>query len=408
MGGTWFLDGLWRKLGADRILSGLLRGRRLDPKAERVVFAMVANRALEPLSKLSCARWASEKTVVPGLLEVDEDSCYRSMDFLLDVEVELARQVYWAVADLVNLEVDLLFFDTSSTYFEIEQADPPRPGADKGFRTYNGNSKDHRPDLPQVVIGMAVTREGIPIRIWSFPGNASDQQLIRQVKADLLGWKLGRVVWVADTGFCSEENRRHLQRAGWHYILGEKLRGNDQEALAALSRQGRYQKVRDNLEVKEVVLDQGTMRDRFVICRNPEEAVRDSAVRQRLLQQLEELIAHSDQLMPSKRSELLGKLRKKPGMARFLRQTPKGLLRIDRAKVSIDQQLDGKYLLRSSDPTLSAEDLALGYRQLLQVERGWRDLKTRLDLRPVYHRKESRIRAHVVLRMCTQSDRAAA
>ncbi len=145
------------------------------------------------------------------------------------------------------------------------------------------------------------------------------------------------------------------------------------------------------------MLDQGTMRDRFVICRNPEEAVRDSALRQRLLQQLEELIAQSDQLTPSKRSELLGQLRKKPGMARFLRQTRKGLLRIDRAKVSRDQQLDGKYLLRSSDPTLSAEDLALGYRQLLQVERGWRDLKTRLDLRPVYHRKESRIRAHAVL-----------
>ncbi len=106
VGGTWFLDGLWRKLGADRSLSGLLRGRRLDPKAERAVFAMVASRALEPLSKLSCARWVGEKTVVPGLLEADEDSCYRSMDFLFEVEAELARQVYWAVADLVNLEVE--------------------------------------------------------------------------------------------------------------------------------------------------------------------------------------------------------------------------------------------------------------------------------------------------------------
>ena len=90
-------------------------------------------------------------------------------------------------------------------------------------------------------------------------------------------------------------------------------------------------------------------------------------------------------------------MRKKPGMARFLRQTPKGWLRIDRAKVSVDQQLDGKYLLRSSDPILSAEDVTLGYRQLLRVERGWRDLRTRLDLCPGYHRKESRIRTNVVL-----------
>ena len=111
MGGAWALDGLWRELAVDRTLAGLLRGRRLDGRAERVIFAMVANRALEPLSKLACSKWVSERAWIAGLPELDEDSCYRSMDWLLEVQNELAEAVYFATADLLNLEVDLLFFD---------------------------------------------------------------------------------------------------------------------------------------------------------------------------------------------------------------------------------------------------------------------------------------------------------
>lgn len=151
-GGAWALDQLWARLGLREILAGLLRGRRLDQGAERALFAMVANRALEPLSKLACAAWVTEKAVIPGLAELDDNRCYRAMDWLLEIEAELAEQVYWSVATLLNLEVDLLFFDTTSTYFETDQADPPTEAAAKGFRTYNGHSKDHRPDLPQVVI----------------------------------------------------------------------------------------------------------------------------------------------------------------------------------------------------------------------------------------------------------------
>jgi transposase len=244
---------------------------------------------------------------------------------------------------------------------------------------------------------MAVTRTGIPIRAWCWPGNSGDQPLIRQVKDDLRDWKLSRVVWVADRGFQSAENRRYLQRAGGHYIIGEKLRGESAEAKAALARQGRYRTVAGNLEVKEVRVDDGTMRDRFVICRNPDQAERDKAVRDRVIGQLEDAIAGSDQLSAAERAKLAARLQAKRGLRRFLRQTPGGLLRVDRAAVRADAHLDGKFLLRSSDPTLSAEDIALGYKQLLQVERGWRDMKTTLDLRPVHHRKEDRIRAHVQL-----------
>jgi len=205
------------------------------------------------------------------------------------------------------------------------------------------------------------------------------------------------VVWVGDRGFQSAENRRYLQRAGGHYIFGEKLRGNDKEANAALARQGRYHTVAENLRVKEVIIDDGTMRDRFVLCDNPEEAKRDKAVREQLLAQLADAIAGSDKLTAQERQRLHGQLTAKRGYKRLLRTTKGGLLRIDRAAVKAQEHLDGKFLLRTSDPTLSVEDIALGYKQLLQIERAWRDMKTTLELRPVHHRKEDRIRAHVLL-----------
>ncbi|MAT05169.1 MAG: transposase, partial [Acidimicrobiaceae bacterium] len=305
LGGAWALDGLWRQLGVDETLRGLLTDRRIDARAERLVLAMVANRALAASSKRACAGWVDADVVIPGLGEVGEDPqpLYRAMDWLLEVEADLAEAVYWATADLLNLEVDLLFFDTTSTYFETETADEPTPGARVGFRTW-GKSKDHRGDLPQIVIGMAVTRGGIPIRVWCWPGNTNDSALIRQVKDDLRAWKLTRVVWVGDRGFTSAENRRYLQRAGGHYILGEKLRGGTPEADAALSRQGRYQTVADNLQVKEVVIDDATMRDRFVICRNPDAAERDRIVRDQLLETLSERITGSDRLATEKRAAL--------------------------------------------------------------------------------------------------------
>jgi hypothetical protein len=148
MGGAWVLDGLWRVLQIDRTLQRLLDGRRLDPRAERVIFAMVANRALEPLSKLAASKWLTQRAWIAGLAELDEDACYRAMDWLLEVEGELAEQVYFATADLLNLEVDLLFFDTTSTYFERDTAEEDVRDADgnlirPAFRAY-GKSNECR------------------------------------------------------------------------------------------------------------------------------------------------------------------------------------------------------------------------------------------------------------------------
>ena len=414
LGGTHALDALWRRLGLDAVTARSLaarpgRGRKPDPDAERVLFALVANRALAASSKLACAEWVREDVHVTGLDDTSDDACYRVMDRLLEIEPVLAEQAYHQVTDLLNLEVDLLFFDTTSTYFETEDADediprnargepvPPDSGdkaGETGFRTH-GKSKDSRDDLPQVIVGMAVTRDGIPVRVWSWPGNTADSGLIRQVKADLREWTLSKVIWVADRGFTSEENRRALMRGGGGYIIGEKLRSGTPEVKAALSRQGRYKEVRDNLQVKEVRL--GDDGDRFVICYNPDQAGRDAAIRARLAAQLEDLIKDTDSLSAGERGKIEGSLAARPALKRFLRVTPAGLLRIDKAKIKTEENLDGKYLLRCSDPHMTTEDIALGYKQLLEVERGWKDMKQVIDLRPVYHRREDRIRAHVIL-----------
>ena len=408
-GGPWLLDQLWQRLGIGAILAARLSRTRRDAGTERVLFALVANRALDPSSKLAAAHWAGRKAWIEGLPATSDDACYRAMDWLHQVKEPVEQEIYSQVANLLNLEVDLLFFDTTSTYFELDEEDEPLPrdkngnvtddehqaagGKPAGFRAF-GKSKDHRDDLPQVVIGMAVTRDGIPVRVWCWPGNTSDSALIRQVKDDMRDWTLSRIVWVADRGFTSAKNRRYLRSGDHHYIIGEKLRSGSAEASAALSRQGRYQDVAENLRVKEVRIAED---ERFVICFNPEGAQRDAKVRARMLAQLGEMTSGSDKLSATKRAELRGVISTKPGLNRYLRVTPGGLLRIDASKVKAEENLDGKYLLRTSDPKMTAEDIALGYKQLLEVERGWRDLKQVIDLRPVYHRKEQRIRAHVIL-----------
>ena len=211
---------------------------------ERVLFALVANRALAPSSKLAATSLGRPRRAParPGRT-VSDDACYRAMDWLIAVEDRLARGVFDAVAHLLNLEVDLIFFDTTSTYFETEEADEPvwrdehgrvvepdagarapaatgrRRSRRRARRRRRGSAATASPrtpatTCPQVVVGMAVTRDGIPVRVWCWPGNTSDSPLIRQVKDELRDWTLGKVIWVADRGFTSAANRRHLAAGG--------------------------------------------------------------------------------------------------------------------------------------------------------------------------------------------------
>jgi hypothetical protein len=148
--------------------------------------------------------------------------------------------------------------------------------------------------------------------------------------------------------------------------------------------------------VKEITVGDGVGAERFIMCRNGEVATRDSAIRDRLVALLEERIDGSDELSKTKRAELRGRLREKPGLNRYLRVTASGLLRVDRSKIVEEAKLDGKFLLRTSDPSIPAEDVARGYKALADVERSFRDLK-QLDLRPIHHRLRHRIIAHVQL-----------
>jgi transposase len=416
IGTAWLLDGLWTRLEIGASIKRIADGRRFTTAVERVLFALVCNRAIAPMSKLSAAEWASEDVVIPGLGGMDDDQAYRAMDLLVeaDTQGQVQQAVFFAVANLLNLEVDVLFFDTTSTYFERDSEDQDEPdqgeGAREGFRRY-GKSKDHRDDLPQIVIGLAVTRTGIPVRCWCWPGNTQDQTLLAEVKDDLRAWKLGRVITVVDRGFSGADNLAYLRRAGGHYIAGMRMRDGNELVDQALSRQGRYQQVRDNLRVKEVRMD-GTDQ-RFVICHNPDQAQRDKASRDEAIARIEAELQRIKAQRERDRTRTLsdkarGKaeaahlraecaLRDHSTLGRWLRQRPNGRLVIDRAKVKAEARLDGKYLLATSDPDLSAEDVALGYKNLLEAERGFRDLKSHLLLRPVYHRLEHRIRAHVLL-----------
>jgi hypothetical protein len=157
LGAVWLLDALWQRLGVAGALAALLGTRRFGTDVERVLFALVADRAVDPMSKLGAAEWASQDAAIPRLAGMDDDQAYRAMDLLVeaDAQARVQEAVCFAAANLLDLEVDVLFFDTTSTSFERDDAETG-PGA---FGVH-GHSKDHRPDLPQVVIGLAVTREG--------------------------------------------------------------------------------------------------------------------------------------------------------------------------------------------------------------------------------------------------------
>jgi hypothetical protein len=420
LGGAYVLDQLWGRLGIADALRAVATGRRLDGElVERICFALVAQRCLEPASKLAAVRWVSERVAIPDCPDFEDDAAYRAMDFLLAALPEIAERIFSATANLLNLSCDIIFVDTTSTYFERDLADgeidldlaksaeekateqkagPDTPGpSESATRRFNKHSKDHRPDLPQVVLGMAVTAEGVPVRCWTFPGNTSDQVIIRTIRDDLAGWMLNRVVWVADRGFNSVANRAYLQKGGGHYVVAEKLRNASGEAREALARPGRYHQAAGNLEVKEVVVGDGERRQRFVVCFNPEAADRDQEVRANLVAYLETQIDGTDEWSTSRRDELAGKLKTTPALWRLVRRLGDGRFRIDKAAIAREEKLDGKWLLRTSDDSLTPTDLALAYKQLLEVERGWREMKGSLGLRPIFHHREDRIRSHVQL-----------
>lgn len=385
-GGVYLLKALWDRLNIGKRLAEALDTRNFTSPIENALFAMVANRALAPSSKLAIEQWATNEVYLGSEDQLQVQHFYRAMDFLLEHAEDIQKEVFWSTATLLNLTVDLIFFDTTNTYFETDE---PGPSDLKAY----GKSKHKREDLPQVTIGLAVTREGIPVRCWVLPGNQHDSKCVDQVQKDLNSWNLGRVVWVMDRGMTSDENRRVLQRAGGQYIFGEKLSGNHMSE-SALNRPGRFKILEDNLHIKEVHVGQGTGRRRYVIAYNPQQAKLDRINREQILDRLD---CELGTLNKNRKTKAQCNLLLHRSMGRYVKELKSGKLKIDKAKVKQNEKLDGKYLLSSSDESLSAEDIARGYKQLLEVERAFRTMKSTLCLRPVYHSKDDRIRSHVLL-----------
>ena len=409
-GDLYVLEQLWRRLGIDEVIHAVCGGRKFDFDVERALFAMVANRACAPSSKLYCyEQWLKEEVHLEGGAALDLQHLYRAMDFLEASKDAIEKALYFRMADLLNLDVEIVFYDTTSLHFEVDEEDRGAGERDEvhgsvaaGRRSYRalrkrGHSKNGRFDAPQIVVGLAVTRDGFPVRHWIFPGNTVDVTTVERVKQDLQGWQLSRCVFVGDAGMVSKANLETLARGGGKYILCMPIHRGGEVAQQVVTRPGRYQKVADNLEVKEVTVGDGERRRRYVVCYNPEEAARQQRHRDQVLRELEAELAALRIQRGASHSKRVCDLRASGRYGRYVRLTRGDAPRINQAAVAAAARLDGKFVVHSNDDTLNAADLALGYKQLQRVEIAWRSLKSGLRLRPVFHWAPHRIHAHVAL-----------
>lgn len=393
LGGPFLLDALWKKLGMGLAVSKLVSDRSFRSPVERMCFALVAGRILDHSSKLSLEHWVENLAYIRGLAFVDVHSLYRVMDFMFESWDRIQQSVFKSVAKNAKLDVDIIFLDTTNTYFECK----PDTGAASLKKL--GYSKDKHPELPLVSIAFAVTRDGIPVRHWVFPGNTSDQSIVEKVKDDLSDWNLGNVVMVEDAGFNSDDNRRILRRECGDYIIGEKLRtGSRGAAVEALHRHGRYKEIRDGLFIKDVVIDEGSATQRrYVIVKNSEAEKHDRLVREDIVKEVQFRLDSLAQTEGEAHTKAACALRSHGTFGRYVRQSKSGVLSLDQEKIAEDSLLDGKFLVSASNMKMKAEDIVMGYKQLWVIERLFRDMKNILNIRPVYHRLEERIKCHVLI-----------
>jgi len=409
-GDLYVLEQLWRRLGIGEVIAEVCGARKFDFDVERALLAMVANRACAPSSKLYCyEQWLKEEVHLEGAAGLELQHLYRAMDFLEANKEAIEKAIYFRMADLLNLDVEIVFYDTTSLHFEVDDEDRGFGERDEvhgslaaGRKTYRalrkrGHAKNGRFDAPQIVVGLAVTRDGFPVRHWIFPGNTVDVTTVERVKKDLQGWQLSRCVFVGDAGMVSKTNLEILARGGGKYILCMPIHRGGEVAQAVVTRPGRYQKLTDNLEVKEVTVGDGERRRRYVVCYNPEEAARQKQHRDQVLKELEAEIDGLRTQRGASHSKRVCELRASGRYGRYLRLTRGDVPRINQAALAAAERLDGKFVVHSNDDTLSAADLALGYKQLQRVEIAWRSLKSGLKLRPVFHWAPHRIHAHVAL-----------
>ena len=370
IGPALVLERLWDQSGVRETLDRLLSERAFEFCVERAVFLSVLHRLFEPGSDRQAERWRAGHRIEGGP-ELQLHHLYRAMRWLGENREQIEEGLFGRRRTLFS-EGEMLFFDTTSIYFEGQGGDT--------LGRY-GHSKDHRPDLPQMVVGAVMDSEGGPICAPMWPGNRTDVTTLEPVVEDLRRrFAVRRFVIVADRGMIRRETVEAFerQRPAQPYILGVRMRRQKEVSEQVLGRAGRYQEVADHLQVKEVRVGDR----RYILCRNPEEAERDAAARQAILEGLQEKLKSAP-------ASLIGNR----GYRRFL-SVRRGAVVLDETKIQADARYDGKYVLRTNTD-LPAEEVARRYKELWRVERLFRDTKSLLDTRPIFHHFDATILGHV-------------
>jgi len=361
---------LWKELGLEKAVQRLLLSGETQADYAEAIFAMVLNRLCDPMSKLRLSDWINTM-YRPRWRSLDVQHFYRALDILDKHKEQIEMALYDKLCDLFDLQLDLVLWDTTSTYFEGEHA---------GIAEY-GFSKDKRPDRLQIVVGVLMSRYGLPIAHEVFPGNTADVDSFRKA-LDVMKrhYHVNRVILVADRGMVSKKVLCEIEAAGMEYIVGVRMRRNS-TAQAVLNEVQQYTQVAPNLKVAEV--SKGG--SRYIVCLNPEQQQRDAIVREQMLSSLKHKIESG------KASALIAN----SGYRRYLKVDSSSLV-IDESKAECESRYDGVYMLVTNS-ALPTSEAALAYKSLWQVERAFRELKSGLEMRPIRHYADRRIRAHVMV-----------
>ena len=397
LGVVHVVEQLWGRLGIGRAIAARLEAQELRAPHEAALLAMAAQRVARPGSKLAChARWL-DRVWLPQAKDLALDQLYRALDLLAEHGDAIEQEVFWHGADLFKLDVDLVFYDATTAWFECDDED--LAGQEWRGLTFaplrkRGHSKEGRDNDPQVIVALAVTRDGLPVRSWVLPGDTADVTTVQRIKEDLRQMRLGRALFVGDAGLYAKANLAELGRGAGRYILATPIGRVKEIRDEVLSRPGRYAEITPNLRAKEVIVGEGERRRRYILCLNAEEAGREKRHRQEILDFLRLELDRLAGDHPKAACRLVASKRFGP----YLSQDEHGRPYIDQAKVRRAEQLDGKFVLTTNDDTLSAADIALGYQGMWIIEACLRKMKTTgLGIRPMFHWTPRRIVAHVKL-----------
>jgi hypothetical protein len=365
---------LWERQGVPAVLRALAGGRKFEFDVERAAFALALQRLCRGGSDLQGSQWI-HTLEAPGLGGLALQHFYRTTGFLAEVRDDLERRLFAQDRDLFSEALDVLFIDTTSVYL---YRDTPTAYRRRGY------SRDRRPDLPQFVLCVVVNQDSWPIAWEILPGNTADVKAFEQVVQVLrTRLRIRRVVVVADRGMIAKRTlallAEHPQQP-FDYVLGCRLRQNPEVAQQVLQDAGGYAAVAPNLEVKEVRVGPR----RYVACRNPSEVVKDAAAREALLAKLQDTLAHHGP------KSVIGN----HGFARFVKMA-KGSVNLDPEAVERDRRFDGLFVL-TTNTGMSAEQVALTYKSLWRVERTFREEKSTLEVRPIYHHRDDTSTGHIV------------